>query len=138
MKSSQPVSEKKTAAAGSDAQDTIKVVIRFKGCEDLSDSEIAKWEFDEDYTSVQAPCPPGDRRTNMDTLKYTFDDILVEASQEKMYYYAGRETVKLFTSGFNGTIFAYGMSGTGKTYSMLGPETVVEVIKQGGEISEDI
>jgi len=74
----------------------------------------------------------------MDTLKYTFDNILVEASQEKMYYYAGQETVKLFTSGFNGTIFAYGMSGTGKTYSMLGPETVVEVIKQGGEISEDI
>ena len=104
MKSSQPVSEKKTAAAGSDTQDTIKVVIRFKGCEDLSDSEIAKWEFDEDYTSVQAPCPHGDRRTNMDNLKYTFDDILVEASQEKMYYYAGRETVKLFTSGFNGTI----------------------------------
>jgi hypothetical protein len=55
-----------------------------------------------------------------------------------MYHYAGQETVKLFTSGFNGTIFAYGMSGTGKTYSMLGPETVVEVIKQGGEISEDI
>jgi hypothetical protein len=30
------------------------------------------------------------------------------------------------------------MSGTGKTYSMLGPESVVEVIKQGGEISEEV
>ena len=30
------------------------------------------------------------------------------------------------------------MSGTGKTYSMLGPESVVEVIKTGGDISEDI
>lgn len=30
------------------------------------------------------------------------------------------------------------MSGTGKTYSMLGPEEVVEVIKRGGDISEDI
>ena len=55
-----------------------------------------------------------------------------------MYYYAGQETVKLFTQGFNGTIFAYGMSGTGKTYSMLGPETVVEVIKNGGEIPDEV
>jgi hypothetical protein len=52
MKSSQPVSEKKTAGGVPDAQDTIKVVIRFKGCEGLSDSEIGKWEFDEEYTSV--------------------------------------------------------------------------------------
>ena len=40
--------------------------------------------------------------------------------------------------GFNGTIFAYGMSGTGKTYSMLGPETVVDVIKSGKEIPDEV
>ena len=55
-----------------------------------------------------------------------------------MYNTAAEATVKQFTSGFNGTIFAYGMSGTGKTFSMLGPEEVVEVIKQGGEIGEKI
>jgi hypothetical protein len=55
-----------------------------------------------------------------------------------MYEDAGLDTVIQFTQGFNGTIFAYGMSGTGKTYSMLGPESVVEVIKTGGDISESI
>lgn len=30
------------------------------------------------------------------------------------------------------------MSGTGKTFSMLGPESVIEVIKKGGEIKETI
>lgn len=45
-----------------EVSDTIKVVIRFKGKEPLTDSEISKWEFDEEYKSVQAPCPPGDRR----------------------------------------------------------------------------
>ena len=30
------------------------------------------------------------------------------------------------------------MSGTGKTYSMLGPEEVVEVIKKGRNISEEV
>ena len=33
--------------------------------------------------------------------------------------------------GFNGTIFAYGQSGSGKTFSMLGPDDVVDVIKAG-------
>ena len=33
--------------------------------------------------------------------------------------------------GYNGTIFAYGQSGSGKTYSMLGPDEVVDVIKKG-------
>ena len=78
MKNSQSVSERKAGA--SESQDTIKVVIRFKGGEKLSDEEIGKWNFDEDYKCVQAPPPPGDRRTNVDTLKYTFDDILVEAT----------------------------------------------------------
>lgn len=55
-----------------------------------------------------------------------------------MYNQAALETVNQFTQGFNGTIFAYGMSGTGKTYSMLGPEEVIEVIKKGGNISEEV
>ena len=36
--------------------------------------------------------------------------------------------------GYNGTIFAYGWTGSGKTYTMLGPEEVIELIKKGGEI----
>jgi len=36
-------------------------------------------------------------------------------------------------NGFNGTIFAYGQSGSGKTYTMLGPDSVVEAIKNGGD-----
>jgi len=35
--------------------------------------------------------------------------------------------------GFNGTVFAYGQSGSGKTFTMLGPDEVVEVIKKGSE-----
>lgn len=33
--------------------------------------------------------------------------------------------------GYNGTIFAYGQSGSGKTFTMLGPDEVVDVIKKG-------
>ena len=37
----------------------------------------------------------------------------------------------IFTQGFNATIFAYGQSGSGKTFSMLGPDDVVDAIKEG-------
>lgn len=36
-------------------------------------------------------------------------------------------------SGFNSTIFAYGQSGSGKTFTMLGPDEVVDAIKEGGD-----
>ena len=42
--------------------------------------------------------------------------------------------------GFNGTIFMYGQSGSGKTYTMLGPDPVVDALvkNDGGEISEEV
>lgn len=49
-----------------------------------------------------------------------------------MYEKAGREAIQQFTQGYNATICAYGQSGSGKTYTMLGPERVVEDIRGGG------
>mmetsp|Transcript_24819 Transcript_24819/g.33230 ORF Transcript_24819/g.33230 Transcript_24819/m.33230 type:complete len:101 (-) Transcript_24819:3270-3572(-) len=49
------------------------------------------------------------------------------------YIEAGRGTVQALLGGFNGTIFAYGQSGSGKTFTMLGPDSVVDAIKNGGE-----
>ena len=55
-----------------------------------------------------------------------------------MYNRSAKDTVKQFTDGYNGTIFAYGQSGSGKTFTMLGPEEVIEFIKSGKQISDDI
>ena len=81
--------------------------------------------------------PPATEKNKAAEL-FTFDHVLVANSQERMYRYAAKETVTQFTKGYHGTIFAYGQSGSGKTYTMLGPEEVVELIKSGQEISEDI
>ena len=41
--------------------------------------------------------------------------------------------------GFNATIFAYGQSGSGKTFSMLGPEEVTEIlVNQSTELTPEI
>ena len=47
-----------------------------------------------------------------------------------MYEKVGKQTITDFMNGFNGTIFAYGQSGSGKTFSMLGPEDVTEALSK--------
>ena len=48
--------------------------------------------------------------------------------------------MRALLEGFNGTIFAYGQSGSGKTFTMLGPDEVVEAIKEpnANEITDDL
>jgi hypothetical protein len=47
-----------------------------------------------------------------------------------MYDKVGKQTIADFMNGFNGTIFAYGQSGSGKTFSMLGPEDVTDALSK--------
>jgi hypothetical protein len=47
-----------------------------------------------------------------------------------MYEKVAHQTITDFVLGFNGTIFAYGQSGSGKTFSMLGPEDVIDAVKK--------
>ena len=65
---------------------------------------------------------------------FTFDRVLnSDSTQETAYLEAGRSSVHALLKGFNGTIFAYGQSGSGKTFTMLGPDSVVDAIKNGGD-----
>ena len=43
--------------------------------------------------------------------------------------------------GFNGTIFAYGQSGSGKTFTMLGPDSVVNAMsdsEKSGSVPQEV
>lgn len=54
---------------------------------------------------------------------FTFNRIFTEDStQLEIYKYAAFPIVEKVLKGYNGTIFAYGQTGTGKTYTMLGFE----------------
>ena len=52
---------------------------------------------------------------------YVFDHVYEQnASQKKVYEMTARAVVDSALSGYNATIFAYGQTGTGKTYTMEG------------------
>ena len=53
--------------------------------------------------------------------RFTFDTVYGQnASQEKVYNTTARAVVDSSLQGYNATIFAYGQTGTGKTYTMEG------------------
>ncbi|XP_052801023.1 uncharacterized protein LOC128231841 isoform X2 [Mya arenaria] len=53
--------------------------------------------------------------------EFNFDHIFMQdASQQDVFDVAALEIVKGFLNGYNGTIFAYGQTGTGKTYTVEG------------------
>ena len=111
------------------SKETIKVCCRFRKEFDHSDDEYDLWEFEEETATIYY----GPRNTKLEK-KWTYDYILPpDTTQEQMYDKVAKKTIIDFTEGYNGTIFAYGQSGSGKTYSMLGPDSVFETLASSVE-----
>ena len=52
---------------------------------------------------------------------FTLDKVFQQDdSQEKLFDEVAKITIDEVLNGYNGTIFAYGQSGSGKTYTMYG------------------
>ena len=68
---------------------------------------------------------------NGQNLKFMFDykKVLSGKDQKEIYEMAAEDSMEQFFNGYNSTIFAYGQSGSGKTYTLLGPEIVRDAIK---------
>ncbi|XP_071552252.1 kinesin-like protein KIF3A isoform X2 [Panulirus ornatus] len=59
---------------------------------------------------------------------FTFDSVFgTDSKQVDVYNIAARPIVENVLEGYNGTIFAYGQTGTGKTYTMEGVRSVSEL-----------
>ena len=75
--------------------------IGYKCCEVIEDKAI---NFPEEGLTIQ------------------LDQVLdANTKQEEVYERVGKATVQDVLSGYNGTILAYGKTGSGKTYTMFGP-----------------
>ncbi|MQL79357.1 hypothetical protein Taro_011794 [Colocasia esculenta] len=59
------------------------------------------------------------RKNNWISESYKFDEVFTEnASQKRVYQVVAKPVVESVLNGFNGTVMAYGQTGTGKTYTI--------------------
>ncbi|KAL9255941.1 Kinesin-like protein [Drosera capensis] len=59
------------------------------------------------------------RKNNWSSESFKFDEVFSEtASQKRVYQVVAKPVVETVLSGFNGTVMAYGQTGTGKTYTV--------------------
>ncbi|XP_076156197.1 kinesin-1 heavy chain-like [Alosa pseudoharengus] len=93
------------------AECTIKVMCRFRP---LNSSEVARGDK---YIAKF----PGEETVVLGGKPYMFDRVLQSnTTQEQVYNACAQKIVKDVLDGYNGTIFAYGQTSSGKTHTMEG------------------
>lgn len=114
-----------SASATEVATQCVQVVVR---CRPMDDRETGRG-----YSRVVDVIPsrgvvevrhPRDDPSSETVKVFTFDAVYDwHSSQQELYEETVRPLVSSILDGFNGTIFAYGQTGTGKTYTMEGSKT---------------
>lgn len=100
-------------------EDKIVVTVRLRPLSkrELAAKDQVAWECIDDHTIVHKP-PVNDRSMQP---SFTFDKVFGPASLTETVYEEGVKNVALSSlMGINATIFAYGQTSSGKTYTMRG------------------
>ncbi|KAL5228977.1 hypothetical protein ABZP36_017242 [Zizania latifolia] len=114
-----PMSTPTTGGSSRAKEEKIFVTVRVRP---LSKKELAlkdqvAWECADNQT-VLYKAPPQDRAA---PTSYTFDKVFGPASQTEVVYEEGAKDVAMSAlTGINATIFAYGQTSSGKTFTMRG------------------
>ncbi|XP_038056544.1 kinesin-II 85 kDa subunit-like [Patiria miniata] len=112
----------------SNSGDNVRVVVR---CRPLNEKEVSQKfssivKVDEMRGTVQVQNPAAPK--GEPPKSFTFDTVFAPGSkQTDVYNQTARSIVDAVMEGYNGTIFAYGQTGTGKTFTMEGVRTQPEL-----------
>ncbi|XP_060926183.1 kinesin heavy chain isoform X2 [Limanda limanda] len=97
--------------ADANAQCNIKVLCRFRP---MNQSEIIRGD-------KFIPIFPGEDTVILGGKTYVFDQVFpTNTTQEQVYNTCAKQIVRDVLGGYNGTIFAYGQTSSGKTHTMEG------------------
>ena len=105
-----------TSSSSSDGGESVRCVVRVR--------PPNQRELDLGFRPLLTVAP--DRQTLVvnskpEEKRFTFDFCAdVDSTQEEMFARVGRPISETCLTGYNGTIFAYGQTGTGKTHTMVG------------------
>lgn len=112
----------------SKSEESVKVVVR---CRPLNSKETADGrtrvvDVDPKEGSIKVKNPKAD--ANEPPKVFTFDQVYdSNCSQMEIFDYTARPIVDSSIEGYNGTIFAYGQTGTGKSHTMEGKDEPPEL-----------
>ena len=123
------IGEMVEAKNSSKNSECVKVVVR---CRPLSSKETAAKRqkvVDMDLKMGQITVSGTKRDKNTKVVKtFTFDQVYDETStQKEIYDNTAKNIVQSSLDGYNGTIFAYGQTGTGKSHTMEGKDNPPEL-----------
>ncbi|WZY98535.1 kinesin-like protein KIN-7C, mitochondrial [Brassica rapa] len=111
-----PSTSSGTAAAATKLKENITVTIRFRPLSprEVNNGDEIAWYADGDYTIRNEYNPD---------LCYAFDRVFgPPTTTRRVYDTAAQQVVSGAMSGINGTVFAYGVTSSGKTHTMHGEQ----------------
>ncbi|KAJ4370564.1 Kinesin-like protein kip2 [Neocucurbitaria cava] len=105
-----------------DGKGNVIVSVRVRPDIGVKDSKTEQeWEVDNKHASISYKGREGG--------EYSYDNVFdTQDNNARVYDSAAKRLVRRVMEGYHGTVFAYGMTGTGKTFSMQGTATNPGVI----------
>ena len=104
----------------SETESQIRVVIRTRPTQVFASKNISISSLD---NKINITIPRNESKGLINNQKenwtFQFDKILHNVAQEEVFEYV-KNVISNATLGFNGTVFAYGPTGSGKTFTMSG------------------
>ncbi|XP_070595405.1 kinesin-like protein KIF3A [Erythrolamprus reginae] len=111
----------------SDNSDNVKVVVRCRPLNEREKTMCYKMAVNVDEMRGTITVHKTDS-SNEPPKTFTFDTVFgPESKQLDVYNLTARPIIDSVLEGYNGTIFAYGQTGTGKTFTMEGVRAVPEL-----------
>jgi len=105
-------------------EESIKVCCRFRPQNNLERQQSGKICCDVPEIGTTVYVPSTDHT-------FVYDRVFRwDAAQKEVYDYAAKPIINAVLRGFNGTVFAYGQTASGKTYTMEGPD-IEDQVYQG-------
>ena len=133
----------------SETESQIRVVIRTRPTQQFASKNINISSMDNKITiTIPRSESKGIINNQKENWSFQFDKILHNVAQEEVFEYV-KSVISSSTLGFNGTVFAYGPTGSGKTFTISGsssnfnyrgiiPRAITRLFQElGGKIEYD-
>jgi len=110
-------------SATSRSNESVQVVVRSRplNSKEKNEGRLPIVDIDIATNMISIANPAASSTNALETKPFTFDAVYDHTCEQKVFYEEScYNLVESVLEGFNGTIFAYGQTGCGKTHTMQG------------------